>query len=131
MAASRGRSTTPPVCSRIRWRSATLTATVCSISSQQTSVVTTSVCYEAMAADDCNQDGKRDLITANSGSDNVSVLLGNGNGTFQDAIPYDTGIHPASVAVGDFEDNGQLDLAVANQKSNTVSVLLGNGDGTF
>jgi hypothetical protein len=62
----------------------------------------------------------------------VSVLLGNGDGTFQAARNFAAGIRPYSVAVGDFNGDGTPDLAVANDTfSGTVSVLLGNGDGTF
>ena len=64
-------------------------------------------------------------------SGTVSVLLGNGDGTFQAAVNYGAGTNPNSVAVGDFNGDGKPDLAVANGGSNTVSVLLGNGDGTF
>jgi hypothetical protein len=62
---------------------------------------------------------------------NVTVVLGNGDGTFQDARNFNTGSYPSFVAVGDFNGDGRLDLAVANSGSDTVSVLLGNGDGTF
>jgi hypothetical protein len=85
----------------------------------------------SVAVGDFNGDGKADLAMANSGSSNVSVLLGNGNGTFQAAVNYNAGTGPVSVAVGDFNGDGKADLAAANQFSNTVSVLLGNGDGTF
>jgi hypothetical protein len=61
----------------------------------------------------------------------VSVLLGNGDGTFQAAHSFDAGDDPFSVAVGDFNGDGILDVAVANGNSDTVSVLLGNGDGSF
>ena len=61
----------------------------------------------------------------------MSVLLGNGNGTFQAAVNYGAGSSPYSVAVGDFNGDGKADLAVANDGSNNVSVLLGNGNGTF
>ena len=81
---------------------------------------------------DFNGDGKLDLAVANHAGNNVSVFLGNGNGTFQAAVNYDTGTGPWSgIAVGDFRGNGKLDLVVANYGSNNVSVLLGNGDGTF
>ncbi|PYO59002.1 MAG: hypothetical protein DMD83_01065, partial [Candidatus Rokuibacteriota bacterium] len=85
---------------------------------------------------DFNGDGVRDLAVANAnasggGSDSVSVLLGNGDGTFQPARTFAVGAHPTSVAMGDFNRDGMLDLAVASQTSSTVSVLLGNGDGTF
>ena len=63
-------------------------------------------------------------------SNNVSVLLGKGDGTFQTQKTYAVGNGPNSVAVGDFNGDGKADLAVANYDNN-VSVLLGNGDGTF
>jgi hypothetical protein len=80
---------------------------------------------------DVNRDGRPDLITANAQSNTVSVLLGNGNGTFQAAQNFATGVGPGSVAVGDFNGDGRLDVVTANYVSGTVSVLLGNGNGTF
>ena len=64
-------------------------------------------------------------------SDNVSVLLGNGDGSFQSAVNYGAGDGPSSVAIGDLNGDANLDLAVANRYSDNVSVLLGNGDGSF
>ena len=66
----------------------------------------------------------------------VSVLLGNGDGTFQAPQPFEAGSGPNAVVVGDFNDDGLQDLAVADygiypQRAKTVSVLLGNGNGTF
>src|SRR5207249_3207890 len=61
----------------------------------------------------------------------VSILLGNGDGTFRPATTVAAGGSPASVAIGDFNRDGIPDLAVANYYYNVVSVLLGNGDGTF
>jgi len=58
-----------------------------------------------------------------AGRNTVSVLLGNGDGTFQPQQTYGVGSSPSSVAVGDL-GNGHLDLVVANQGANTVSVLL-------
>ena len=62
----------------------------------------------------------------------IGVLLGNGNGTFQTAVTYDSGgLNPYSVAVADVNGDGKPDLLVANEGSNTVGVLLGNRNGTF
>ncbi|WP_407543323.1 VCBS repeat-containing protein (plasmid) [Deinococcus radiomollis] len=80
---------------------------------------------------DLNGDGALDAATANNGSDNVSVLLGRGNGTFGTQTTYGVGTAPASVTLGDFNGDGKLDLVTANSASNNVSVLLGQGDGTF
>jgi hypothetical protein len=90
----------------------------------------------SITAGDFNGDGKFYLATANAGSNDVSVLLGNGDGTFQAAVTYatgdwvTTGITPLSIIKGDFNGDGKLDLATANN-SNDISVLLNNGDGTF
>ncbi len=64
-------------------------------------------------------------------SDDVSVLLGNGDGTFADQQQI-TLVHvPLSITTGDFNGDGAMDLATANGSSSDVSVLLGVGDGTF
>jgi hypothetical protein len=68
----------------------------------------------SVAVSDFNRDGKLDLAVANYGSNDVSVLIGNGDGTFHDAVNYGTGMQPLSVAVGDFNGDGKLDLVVAN-----------------
>jgi hypothetical protein len=75
--------------------------------------------------------GYPDLVVANFGTTTLSVLLGNGDGTFQAAVPYEVGSNPVFVRVADFNGDGYPDLAVTNISSGTVSVLLGNGDGTF
>ena len=61
----------------------------------------------------------------------MSVLLGNGDGTFKSAVTYAVGNGPISVAVADFNGDKKLDLVVVNETDNNVSILLGNGDGTF
>jgi len=85
----------------------------------------------SVAVGDFNGDGKPDLVTANDRDNNLSVLLGQGKGTFRLVARYPVGKNPNSVAVGDFNGDGKLDLVTANYLGNSVSILLGNGDGTF
>ena len=85
----------------------------------------------SVAAGDFNRDGKPDLAVANSGSNNVTIVLGDGDGTFGVARFYGVGDGPVSVTIGDFNGDRKLDLAVANSGSHNVSILLGNGLGTF
>jgi VCBS repeat-containing protein len=83
---------------------------------------------------DLNGDGKPDLVVPNFGSapSTLSVLLGNGDGTFQPQVTYPTGRNPISVAIGDLNGDGKPDLVVADDDTpGAVSVLLGNGNGTF
>jgi hypothetical protein len=105
--------------------------------------------YEAgsIAVADVNGDGNPDLVLANFCADSnncvsgvVSVMLGNGDGTFQAAVTYGSGGWGAySVAVADVNGDGKPDLLVTNDCADdsgnctigTVGVLLGNGDGTF
>lgn len=99
----------------------------------------TAAATRSVVAADLNGDGILDLATANNdcypcGKGTVSILLGNGNGTFQDHVDYPTGVGPTWVAAGDFNSDGKLDLAVSEGSGGggtTVGVLLGNGDGTF
>jgi hypothetical protein len=74
-----------------------------------------------------------DLVIANTGSNTVTVLLGNGDGTFAEApgSPFTVGSQPRAVVIADFNGDGQLDFAVANSGDNTISTFQGNGDGTF
>lgn len=84
-----------------------------------------------VAVGDFNGDGIPDLVVANRGTNNVSVLLGNGDGTFQAPINTTVGTEPSALALGDFNVDGKLDVAAANTSDGTVTILLGNGDGTF
>lgn len=93
----------------------------------------------AVVVKDVNDDGKLDVLLANSGEAlGVAVLLGNGDGTFQTARSYGATHVARSIAVEDVNEDAKLDLLVANEcdestscEHGTVSVLLGKGDGTF
>ena len=85
----------------------------------------------AIVAGDFDGNGKMDLAVANQTAGTVSVLLGNGDGTFQGHVDYAVGSAPVALAVGDVNGDGFLDLLCVNSGSNTISVLLGKGDGTF
>ena len=86
----------------------------------------------AIATGDFNGDGVPDLAMTDNQGSTVTVLLGNGDGTFTaTAANPATGSAPYGIAVGDFNGDGNLDLAVANANSNTITVLLGDGKGNF
>ena len=78
----------------------------------------------SVAVGDFNGDGTLDLAVANAGSNNVSVLLGNGDGTFQAPRNFDVPFAPAWLAAGDFNGNGLPDLLVVNRFGN-FAVLFG------
>jgi hypothetical protein len=91
----------------------------------------------SVAVGDLNGDGIPDLVVANQGSNNVSVLLGKGDGTFQPAVNFDVGVSPYHIVAADINGDGKLDIAVpvdvdtATSSPGSVSFLIGNGDGTF
>jgi len=94
---------------------------------------------QGLAIGDFNRDGILDLAVANAGlangkflSNTVSILLGNGDGTFQGSKNFTTADGPVSVAAADLDSTGRVDLVVATSSPfGVVSVLRGNGDGTF
>jgi hypothetical protein len=93
----------------------------------------------SLAIGDFNNDGNLDLAVVNGCGDTdctgqnatVSILLGNGDGTFQSQKEYAVGLSSQSIVTADFNGDGNLDLAVTNTGSGSISILLGNGDGTF
>ncbi len=98
---------------------------------------------DAVITADFTADGKADLATANFTGNSVSILLGNGDGTFAAHLDTAVGDGPTALVSGDFNADGKTDLAVACQSgggtsgigphmvSPAVFILLGNGDGTF
>ena len=85
----------------------------------------------SIVAADFNRDGRTDLAVADPLLNEVSIFLGNGDGTFDPLPPISVPGGPYAIAEGDFTGNGQIDLAVADEGSSSVTILLGNGNGTF
>ena len=85
--------------------------------------------YSVFAAD-LDGDDYPDLAVTNWPY-GVSILLNNGDRTFQSAVNYDAGSYPISVFSIDLDGDSDNDLAVANRGSNNISILMNNGDGTF
>ena len=75
---------------------------------------------------DFNKDGHLDLATANVESNDISVLIGNGNGTFMEKINYGPANQPKALSTADFNGDGTLDLVAGNNLGNTISVFLNN-----
>jgi hypothetical protein len=84
----------------------------------------------ALVAGDFDSTGHDSLAVANRDSKDVSVLRGNGDGTFQDQVHYPVRATPTAIVAGDFTGTGRTDLAVTNADDGTVSVLLNQADGT-
>ena len=87
----------------------------------------------SIATGNFNNDNQLDIVVANSGTDNVLVLLGDGNGSFVMETIYTTGMnsHPYFIAVSDLNNDTQLDIVVVNSKANNLGVFFGYGNGSF
>jgi VCBS repeat protein/Big-like domain-containing protein len=85
-----------------------------------------------LGSGDMNNDGITDLVVGCVNDQKVSVMLGNGDGTFTVLPAEDAGGEPWQVAIGDLDGDGNLDAALALANSTDGGgILLGHGDGTF
>jgi hypothetical protein len=84
-----------------------------------------------VATADLNHDGAVDVVTANHSGNNLSVLLGNGNGTLRAPVDYATGTEPKSLAIGDLNSDGHADVVTANSTGTGVTIWYGTGTGTL
>lgn len=104
------------------------------VTSSVTTGSLTSAVGSEVAAADFNGDGNIDLaLTTNAGGggNDIGILLGNGNGTFQSEVNYGSGMY-GPIGIGDFNNDGKLDIiGGTGGTSPQVAVLIGNGDGTF
>jgi hypothetical protein len=84
---------------------------------------------------DVSGDGKPDIVAACNAAlhlNTISILLGNGDGTFRSPAQFASGTTPVWPVIADFNEDGKPDVAVVdNSPTPQVSVMLGNGDGTF
>lgn len=93
--------------------------------------VGTCPCGFAVASNDFNNDGNMDIVTANQTSNDVSLLLGTGTGSFLPMVNFSVGSEPWCIISSDFNNDGNRDVVVSNRVSNNVSVLIGTGTGSF
>lgn len=97
--------------------------------------------YQRLRAGDINQDGIDDIVTTNTEGNNVTILLGNGKGSFDEASgsPFPCGDNPFGIAISDLNADNHPDLAIINSPGsmasgkgiNGMTVLLGDGTGRF
>ncbi|MFQ5992640.1 MAG: FG-GAP repeat domain-containing protein, partial [Nitrospiraceae bacterium] len=80
---------------------------------------------------DLNQDGFTDLITTNIGNDSLSVLFGNGDGSFQEQKQMSARKEPRALALDDYNGDGLVDLAVACAGNDRVRLFFGLANGSF
>ena len=87
----------------------------------------------SVAAGDFTHNNRSDVIVVNSGTDDLSVLVGSGNGTFEREMVYKMGSNsqPYYVITCDVDQDQQLDIVSVNSKLNSITVLMGQSDGTF
>jgi hypothetical protein len=80
---------------------------------------------------DLNHDSSTDLVTTNIASNTLSILLGNGDGTFQDQVQVHVCQEPRALVMDDFNHDGHADVALACSGGDEISILLGHGNGKF
>ena len=88
--------------------------------------------YEVISVD-INNDHILDIITANTGSNTIGVLIGYGDGRFASVRTYSTGYNsePYGAASGDFNNDSNMDIVVANYRNDSIGILFGFGNGSF
>lgn len=85
----------------------------------------------SVATWDFNEDGITDIITTNIGNDSLSILFGNGDGTFKEQKQIAVAKEPRALAMDDFNNDGHMDLAIACSGSDQIAIYFGLANGTF
>lgn len=80
---------------------------------------------------DFNNDGHIDSAVSSATGNSMTILLGNGDGTFYNHVDLETGGGPGQIQIGDFNGDGVKDLVTYDQDETTFSIFIGKGDGTF
>jgi hypothetical protein len=91
----------------------------------------TGECPTDLIAGDFNNDDLLDVVTVNSLDDNISILIGDGDGGFLPHVTYSTGELPVHIAAGDFNNDYALDLVITNHYDSDFSILFNNGSAGF
>ncbi len=128
--AAAGQTTSDLVVTGLVQNGATITSIADLRLVRATDVVTQSSAF-TIATADLNGDGNMDVVTASATNDNVSVLLGDGQGGFATPVNYTVGRDPEGVSLGDVNGDGLVDIVTSNGNAGTISVLLGDGNGGF
>jgi hypothetical protein len=87
----------------------------------------------SVSVGDFNNDHRKDIAVINSGTDNLNILFGVGNETFETQKNYflGTDYHPQYVITGDINNDNYLDIVTANSKHDSISIIMGHDNGTF
>jgi hypothetical protein len=84
----------------------------------------------SIAVGELNGDDHLDLAVANGGNSSITLLLGDGTGSFAETS-FDVGYRPGAIEIGDFDGDGAADLVTSGPEPDGVSIMLGDGGGTF
>ncbi|NNK80091.1 MAG: hypothetical protein HKO93_01220, partial [Flavobacteriales bacterium] len=80
---------------------------------------------------DLNMDGEIDLVIGNTQGNMVSVVMGNGDGSFGDEVIYEAAQGVRGVTILDMDGDGDMDIVTANRQGSNISFFINDGTGQF